>query len=288
MTKFYIKQHIIYSNRCRKDIHIAHISDMHVYEQMDEDFLYELYKELASANPDVICFTGDLLNDAEFIHDTVISKKLRIFFRALGKVAPICLVRGNHDSLSFKGEHETYYDSTRFFEKLRNIPNVYVLMGNHPLAKIKGVTFAGFDIGENTEEYYSDEQESRFAFNLYAKPVLERLKRELDPAELNILELHSPTHLYEDNHDEYACLLSGHMHNGGLPNIADKILPGNRGILAPIGDNFPKFARGAYELSENTTGIIAPPLTVAAKLMEKPLIRTLYKPGIGYLTIRKK
>lgn len=288
MAKFYIKNHTIYSKRCRKDIHIAHISDMHLYEQMDEALLYELYKELANANPDVICFTGDLLNEAELIHETMISKKLRVFLRALGKIAPICLVRGNHDSLSFKGEHETYYETARYFENLRNIPNVHVLMGNYPLVKIKDVTFAGFDIGEKTEEYYFDEQESRYAYNMYTKPVLDKLKKELDIDELNILELHSPTHLYEDDHDEYTCLLSGHMHDGALPNIMDKILPGNRGLLAPVGDPFPKFARGVYELSDSTTGIIASPLTVASKYMENPLIRTLYKPGIGYLTIRKK
>lgn len=288
MTKFYIKNHTIYSKRCQKDVHIAHISDIHLYEQMNECLLYDLFKELARANPDVICITGDLLNDAKFIHNSVISKKIFIFLHFLGKVAPVCLVRGNHDSLSFKGEYETYYETTRYFENLRNIPNVHVLMEKHPLVKIKDVTFAGFDIGENTKEYYFDEQESTYAFNKYAKPVLDKLKKELDKDKLNILELHSPTHLYEDNHDEYTCLLSGHMHDGILPNIVDKILPGNRGILAPVGNPFPKFSRGVYKLSDSTTGIISSPLTIASKHMGNSLIRTLYKPGIGYITIRKK
>ncbi len=77
------------------------------------------------------------------------------------------------------------------------------------------------------------------------------------------------------------------MHDGTLPNFLDKLVPGNYGLVAPIGGFFPNNARGVVNYNENSTNFIASPLVISSELYQNALIRKLYKPGISYINTRK-
>ncbi|MDE6284694.1 MAG: metallophosphoesterase, partial [Bacilli bacterium] len=279
--KFYIKEYSIENSRVLKDITVAHLSDLDYCSKIGRDLLYAIVREVAVAAPDMICFTGDIIDDASLFENPKIKGIIHEWLKVLGNIAPVFIVRGNHDCLARDGVKWKYYDSDHYFEEMNNIPGVKVLKEENPIAHfVDNINLAGFDVGKNTVAYYEEEHESRKGFELYTAPILQKVSEQLNPEEVNLLLLHSPVHLYDDAHDEYTCLLSGHMHNGCVPDVIDKIMPGNRGIIPPIGKPFPKFARGTYNLSENTTGIIASPLVLIPKYYDNQLVRKLYKPGI--------
>lgn len=281
--KYYLKEHTIYSHRCQKDIHIVHISDLHESEVNDKDFLFDLFQKIAYLNPNYICFTGDLFDNAACTLDASITSRIKLWLESLGTIAPVLLIRGNHDSLSFPDK--LYFESKDFFESLNDIPNVHVLIGNK--FKDDEKTFVGLDLQDKALEYYEESKEGQRAFQEYVTPNLNKIKEELDPEALNILLFHSPVHILDEMHEEYTLLLSGHMHNGALPPIMDKIIPGHSGLLAPVEGYFPDNARGIKTVLD-TSLVIAPPLVMNRKHQNNPLIRKLYKPGIESITLKKK
>ncbi len=281
--KYYLKEHTIYSHCCQKDIHIVHISDLHESEVNDKDFLYDLFQKIAYLNPNYICFTGDLFDNAACTLDASITSRIKLWLESLGTIAPVLLIRGNHDCLSFPDK--LYFESKAFFESLNDIPNVHALIGNK--FKDDEKTFVGLDLQDKALEYYEESKEGQRAFQEYVTPNLNKIKEELDPEALNILLFHSPVHILDEMHEEYTLLLSGHMHNGALPPIMDKIIPGHSGLLAPVEGYFPDNARGIKTVSD-TSLVIAPPLVMNRKRQNNPLIRKLYKPGIECITLKKK
>lgn len=286
MTTFYIKEHTIYADRCKKDIHIVHISDLHACTLIDDLFLKSIAQKISYLNPDYICFTGDLLDDGMLSEDISTCMKLKEWLQFLAMIAPVILIRGNHDSLSFQNRIIEYYNSDTFFNSLNDIANVHVLV-NNKLSLNNHITFVGVDACCNTKNYYEG-KERKNDFSSYITPIIDTIKTSLDDDALNVLMFHSPIHLYDNKHEEYTLLLSGHMHDGIVPNIVDKFVPTNRGILSPNKILFPKYARGIKTLGKDTTGVIASPLVMSTKYLKKPFVRRLYRPSIECITLKNK
>lgn len=285
--KYYEKEYVIYSGKCKKDMNFIHISDLHECMEIKEDFLYDLLRKIASYGPNFICFTGDLFNDARYTTEKAISSRITLWLEGLGKIAPVIMIRGNHDGLSFENSSVIEYDSLPFFESLNNIPRIHFLKNHTVVNNVLGVSISGVDLLHNNLDYYEKGKESECAYNSFVIPLLEDIESQTDEKNFNILLTHFPVRPQNIEKSKYRLALSGHMHDGAVPNFVDKGLPTNRGILAPIGGIFPRLARGSYQVSNDTKGIIASPLTVSAKHNDNPLVRTLYKPGISSITIKK-
>jgi len=281
------KNYVIENELVRKERVIALLSDLHYTPNMSQDILNSIILDLSAVNPDIICFAGDLINDAKEFGGI---RYLIAWLETLSKIAPVCLVKGNHDYLTFDRQAKKwhYYDSNELFAFIADIENVFILEKDKPLFEDEELTISGFDLGKFTEKYYKEHHESNAAFKLYVKPELTNIQGNLDPERLNILLTHSPRNYFDNLDLKYNILMFGHMHNGAVPSkMLDKIKT-NRGIISPHGEILPRYAHGIVEISENKTGIIASPITTIANKSNHKLVRTLYKPGIQYLNIRKK
>ncbi|MGZ9585313.1 metallophosphoesterase [Paenibacillus marinisediminis] len=75
-----------------RGVRIAHISDIHFGVYFDEDRIQEIVERVMAAKPDMICLTGDLVEDSSIFASNIIPllKQLRA---PLGQYA----VLGNHD-----------------------------------------------------------------------------------------------------------------------------------------------------------------------------------------------
>lgn len=94
-------------------LQIAHISDMHVGSYLDDKALKKGIDLLKSQKPDVICFTGDLVNQY--------TDEINPFFHALSQLkAPLGVVSslGNHD-------YGDYYQWNTMAEKAKNLQKMY-------------------------------------------------------------------------------------------------------------------------------------------------------------------
>lgn len=285
----YKKKYIIESDKVRKEKIIALISDLHADINTNKEVINMLTADIMWSNPDIICFAGDLVDDAKEMIESGKFYDLINWFYALSQIAPVCLVKGNHDyfSIDKKTKDMQYYDSQVLFDELANIPNVYVLDDGQIPYVLEELTINGFDLEASTTSYFLDCQESELGFLQYVEPILSKIEDKMDEDKMNILLYHAPENMQKRD-NRYDLLLTGHMHNGILPNFLDQIIPGNRGLIAPISGLFPAYARGRYKVSENTTGIIASPITTITGLNEFKLVRTLYKPGIQYVKIKRK
>ena len=85
-------------------------------------------------------------------------------------------------------------------------------------------------------------------------------------------------------------VLSGHMHNGVIPIVLDKIFKGSKGIISPTKNWFPNYARGRIVLNKNTNLIISKGITTFQKTA--PFIcrifNFLYPSNIEYINVELK
>ncbi len=281
---FYIKNYTLNSTKNLQNVTIMHISDLHFNKIKDVKLLYEIANKVADTKPNMICFTGDLLEKGTVVQDIELKEILVEWLSYLGSICPIYIIRGNHDLLDNSINRWHYYDTDDFFYRLENIKNVYWL--NNKSIKQENIMISGIDLGNLTEEYYTKSTESKEKFVKLVEPRIRDLATIQDDDLFNLLMIHSPRNLNEEVIRAYDVILSGHMHNGALPNFLDKIIPGNMGLLAPGKGYFPKEARGVIQYGKSMN-YIAPPLVIVSKYYDKRLIKTLYKPGISYININK-
>lgn len=59
--KFYVKKHHFnYANY--PDLQIVHFADLHFNGKIERDLLFAIVKEIDENNPQMICFTGAIIN----------------------------------------------------------------------------------------------------------------------------------------------------------------------------------------------------------------------------------
>ena len=235
------------------DIKIALISDIHYSYSVNKKVLNKLLNKFKNIKVDYICIPGDIL-DESIDYD----QNLYNFFIELTKISKVIISLGNHDLSKFKKSHMYYYD-TKWYENLKNIKNLYVL--NNEQVSFGNITFTGYTTlfkdgtyQDNTINTLNDLKNLNFSLNKY-----------------NILLCHSPQsilgneELYNNNFiKNQNLILCGHMHNGMVPPLLDKIFKNNKGIIAPGKKLFPKYSRGSFKFN-NTTLIICKGITKLAK-----------------------
>ena len=92
---------------------------------------------------------------------------------------------------------------------------------------------------------------------------------------------------------DYDLLLSGHTHNGMVPDIMSKLFKTNQGIIAPNKKLFPSIARGKIERyigNKKITIIITGGITKLSKKSGKILnkLNFVYNMSINKIIITKK
>lgn len=171
-------------------IKIIHFSDLHYGSTININNIDKVIAKINSLNPDIVVFTGDLIdNKYNMTKDDVakLAKSLKRINYNLGKYAVI----GNHD---FYNEefNNIIYDGE--FTLLKNSYDVVYNKDNNPIL-IYGV--------DNVS---------------YGSPSLKELeKKELENISYKILLVHEPDYIDNIlNKYDIDLILSGHSHNGQM------------------------------------------------------------------------
>lgn len=228
-NKIDISNYKITSNKIKnEDLKILHLSDLHC-KSFGKNQKY-LIKKIKNINPDIIVFTGDLLNrkspKEKYINSFILLKEL-------SKTFPIYFTTGNHE-----------YKSHSLDETKKNLSSfgVHVLINNYEKISIKDTEILIFGLDDVTN--------SNESFNKVIN-TLENIKDVLNNSQLNILLSHRPNFFKNQSNYNFDLIFSGHAHGGQfrIPFI-------HQGILMPDQGFFPKLTEGMHK-NKNSTLIIS-------------------------------
>ncbi|HHW58288.1 MAG TPA: metallophosphoesterase [Clostridia bacterium] len=196
---------------------IVHLSDLHSKEFGKRQ--KNLVKKIEDAQPDLIVFTGDLIDSSHF--DAEVSLKL---IRQIVKIAPTYFVTGNH---------EWWSGNFNVLEKVLKENGVHVLRNTYArIVKDKDeIYIIGIDDPASTQEIYEE-----------TKIVENEIKQAVNGIEENeafkILLSHRPEMFTLYSKYGFDLVLSGHAHGGQVR------LPFIGGLIAPNQGFFPKYTSG--------------------------------------------
>ena len=285
MNKIKLKTDIVYNNNTKKDLIIIHLSDIHFNINTKQKDLDMIYNEVNKIKPDYIMITGDLIDTPEITKNNDKIKELITFLSNMAKISKIMIAIGNHDVL-----HQNDY---RFFNKLNDLYNIYVL--DNTSYQDEYIYVSGFTLP--SEYYYninrSENKEVLLNHLENHKELINKLPRNIPKVAL----IHSPVRISENESlkilHEYDLILSGHTHNGMVPDILEFLFKGNVGIISPYKNFFPAIAKGKIERdidNKKITIIINGAYTKLSKKSGKILskLNFVYNKSINKIIIRKK
>ena len=279
MKNIEIVKNILSSKKLKKDITFIHIGDIHYNETTSTKKLEYIKYAIEDAHPDYIFITGDLLDRPKITKNKEKIKLLVSWLNSLGNIAKVFISLGNHDIIL----EEDY----KFFNKLNDINNIYVL--NNQSYEDKNIFISGFTLPTNY--YYNIEKHEDENALLETLQNNFNLVTNLPKKKYKVALIHSPILLSEkkvvEKSKEYDLILSGHMHNGLIPRILDKIIKNNYGLISPDKRFFAKNTRGKIKTKYYTiiiTGGITKLSTSSTKILSK--LNGLYPISINKITVK--
>lgn len=204
---------------------IVHLSDLHNKEFGEGQ--KRLMKKIQDSNPDLIIFTGDLIDHSKS------EKGDESFINSIKDIAPVFYVSGNHEAWS--GE----YDS--LLGKLKDA-GITVLDNERTRLEKEGQYIE--IIGIQDPAFFNNDNKKAF------EEELERLVRLEENNNFKILLSHRPELMDLYVHNGLDLVFSGHAHGGQFR------IPFVGGVLAPNRSLFPKYTSGVHSIN-NTSMIIS-------------------------------
>lgn len=279
MKNIEIVKNILSSKKLKKDITFIHIGDIHYNETTSAKKLEYIKYAIEDAHPDYIFITGDLLDRPKITKNKEKIKLLVSWLNSLGNIAKVFISLGNHDIIL----EEDY----KFFNKLNDINNIYVL--NNQSYEDENVFISGFTLPTNY--YYNIEKHEDENALLETLQNNFNLVTNLPKKKYKVALIHSPILLSEkkviEKLKEYDLILSGHMHNGLILRILDKIIKNNYGLISPDKRFFAKNTRGKIKTKYYTiiiTGGITKLSPSSTKILSK--LNGLYPISINKITVK--
>lgn len=279
MKNIEIVKNILSSKKLKKNITFIHIGDIHYNETTSTKKLEYIKYAIEDAHPDYIFITGDLLDRPKITKNKEKIKLLVSWLNSLGNIAKVFISLGNHDIIL----EEDY----KFFNKLNDINNIYVL--NNQSYEDENVFISGFTLPTNY--YYNIEKHEDENALLETLQNNFNLVTNLPKKKYKVALIHSPILLSEkkvvEKLKEYDLILSGHMHNGLIPRILDKIIKNNYGLISPDKRFFAKNTRGKIKTEYYTiiiTGGITKLSPSSTKILSK--LNGLYPISINKITVK--
>jgi len=205
-----VKEHKIQSNKISNNFDgfkIVGISDIHYGQYFHHDDLKKLVNKINDLNPDIVVFTGDLIDSKTKVTTNMvndISKELSKISTNSGKY----IISGEND-LKFD-EWENIITSSGFINLNNNYDTIY--KNGYDSILIAGVSSFG-----DKEAIINKNQKSQNYINSFEK----------DGPIYNILLIHEPDYIDDLDDNKYDLILAGHSHGGvvGIPAIKELFLP---------------------------------------------------------------
>lgn len=190
-----------------------------------------LIEKVTKTQPDIIVYTGDLLDRNHTDFDAA-----RIAMEGLLKIAPVYYVNGNHEMVV----EESAMDA--FYEELASM-GVEVLFDRQTVIEKGGESISLLGLSEHTvfacKDYIRDNSQpldmEMFRDELYA------LRGKADEEDFTVLLAHEPQYLKDYGAAGFDLAFAGHAHGGQIR------LPLTDGLYAPGQGVLPKLASGMHE-----------------------------------------
>ncbi len=284
MNKIKITTDTVQVENTKKDLTLIHISDIHFNINTKIEKLDKIRNKIYQLKPDYIVITGDLIDEPTITKNKQKIKKLLLFLTSLGNIAKVFISLGNHDIFATG-------DFT-FFKNLDELKNIYILNDN--FYQDESIYISGLTLPTNY--YYNllhEESKERFLEHLHEnRKLIEKVPKNIP----KVVLIHSPIRLTDEEIlkklKNYDLILSGHTHDGMVPNFLTPIFK-NNGIIAPNKKLFPKNIRGKLEREidfKKITIIISGGITKLSERSSKILskLNFFYDISINKIIITKK
>ncbi len=175
---------------------IVHISDIHYGRTVKEDHLINLVENINLINPDIVVFTGDLI-DKSFLLDKKTKNKIINILSKINTYYGKYAISGNHD-LYFK-EYNDILEKSNFI----NLNNNFDIIYNHQyeslfLAGLESEIKGNPDISKIMDHFTDEEGVTTFNFPY------------------KILIMHTPDTFDKIKNYNFDLVLAGHSHNGQI------------------------------------------------------------------------
>ena len=174
-----------------KGLKVIHFSDVHYGRTVNKKYLDKIIEKINLTNPDLVLFTGDLIDKDTDITDELITELSKLLSK----------IEAKYGKYSIKGNHDYSYES---FEEIMEESNFKVLENNYDL------------IYSHANEYiYLGGLSSSIKTEINYESTLELFKENANNNIYSIILSHEP-----DNIDELLenknidLVLSGHSHGG--------------------------------------------------------------------------
>ncbi|MDD3452770.1 MAG: metallophosphoesterase [Bacilli bacterium] len=227
---------------------IALLSDIHYSRKYNNELLLQIFNNLKKNKPDFICIAGDIIDDAKTLDNETIKNRLYKFIKHLSTICDVIIIPGNHDLIEINKNKIVNRYHEEFFIKLNSIKNVHYLDNQNII--FNNINFIGFNPGIN---YYGEKDENK---EFLLKELRQKENLFVDN-KYNILLFHSPIYIMNEllinefnSYEKIDIILSGHMHNGLVFGIFDKINT-TLGFISPYMKLFPRVSRRKKEIIKN-------------------------------------
>lgn len=230
---------------------ILHFSDLHYLRVVDDNMLKKVVEEINLINPDIVIFTGDLIDKDFNINDKQKQQLITLLKSINSKYGKYSII-GNHDYIKDKEEIETIYNESNFIL----LQNTYDIIYNSENEKI----FLG---GLDTYSYDKADIDK----------VMDYFENN-DNIDYKIILVHEPDYIDTiTSKYDIDLVLAGHSHNGqiNIPFVKNFILP-----------------YGSKKYYENYYNVDNTPLYISSGIGESRInLRFLNKPSINFYRINK-
>lgn len=241
-----VKEYIINTTTDLEGLQIVHFSDLHYKSTVNDKELKEVVKEINKQKPDIVVFTGDLLQDNVVLNDKD-KKTLVTELKKIDAKIEILAVKGNHDY------EADYFDEVMKELHWKVLDNTYEFINYKTNAPI---VFIGFDDYSDGKPDY----ENAFSF----------LKEDEKPI-YKIVLLHEPDQIDKVSNYEFNLAFAGHSHHGQVR------IPLIGAIYTPYGSK--KYVDDYYKLDSNKELYVSNGIgtsTLKVRFLNKPSI-SLYR-----------
>lgn len=163
---------------------IVHFSDLHYGMSCDEEVLSNLVDKINLSKPDIVVFTGDLI-DKDTKHTEEIENILISYLSKINSSYGNYYVSGNHDS--YKSAFNSLMNKSNFI----SLNDSYEVINSNTLDKL---FIGGIDINSSESNYLTDVLTDEYGYK--------------------ILIMHYPDNFDNIKKYDFDLVLAGHSHNG--------------------------------------------------------------------------
>lgn len=262
--KIIVKNYDVSSKKIQnRNIKVALISDIHFNPFYNHYILNSISNKIRQMDVDYIFIVGDIIDWIGFVDN---KEKMYILYNWLSnlgninsKKIPVIISLGNHDlgrnslPINFRNKIVKKELFNRYINELKKT-GIHLL--DNSCYEDNFICVTGFTQPKDSFNSKNSLEIEKNYFNKINKNLLNN-----SCEKLKVALIHNPINItnefIKDKLKNFDLVFSGHMHNGMMLEVMDKIFKGNYGIISPDKKFFPKVARGKLALFKDKYLIIS-------------------------------